>query len=143
MIDDEWEMGTCEESYYVTLTGKWQNPRGRIWKASDGQLYRIDKKNFATKMEPIEEKEILQKRKRLLLGEFNQSTKKAKSHLNPTNVTLGTTNGSGADTSTDSPKRSIYDVNDTNDTNEQSSKRPKNHLGRVVETQIAQIETHS
>ena len=57
----EWKESSCEETYYVTLTGKWNNFREKIWETDDHKLFKIDGNNYLT---PYSDNDSKQKRKR-------------------------------------------------------------------------------
>jgi hypothetical protein len=53
---EEWDRTKCEEIYFITFPGKWNNMLKRIWETPNSKLYLIDKHNFATDM--VTEKNI-------------------------------------------------------------------------------------
>lgn len=68
-----WTESTSEETYFVTLQGKWENVQQRIWVTNqDGQRYKINRRNMAI---PIEVATIAkgQKRERSEELEFPES----------------------------------------------------------------------
>jgi hypothetical protein len=72
-IVTEWKYTECEETYFLTISGKWHNHRKRIWETTDGELFLIDKNNYIKKY--IKESK---KRKLTDTNNYSENVKKTK-----------------------------------------------------------------
>jgi hypothetical protein len=49
---DDWIDAVCEETYFVTLQGTWNDPKKKIWETPEGELYQVDRNNFVSDYVP-------------------------------------------------------------------------------------------
>jgi hypothetical protein len=56
ILVDEWIENVCEETYFVTLSGTWNDPKTKVWETPEGKLYKIDRHNFVSEYTPLSNK---------------------------------------------------------------------------------------